>query len=202
MRHSQYEEDDIIREFFGDKPGRFLDLGAADGQKSSNTRALFERGWKGVCVEPNPRLFAELFDLYRQCPDVTLVNAALSIDGRELRFYQADQLSTAFEPTVGLENMAPLFTGHHWLPSITPRRLAQLTVPPFDFISLDCEGMDYEIAYAAGSLFAGAKLICWEHTLPGTMTTDEYLAKMRAVFAANGFKREIGRTEGNILVAP
>lgn len=201
MKFSQYEEDDIIKEFFGEKPGRFLDLGAADGQKNSNTRALFLRGWKGVCVEPNPFLFYDLFNLYRKCPEVTLYHTALSNDGRELDFHHADQLSTAYLDTVKLENMRPFFIGHFWIQSMTPLRLAKLTVEPFDFISLDCEGMDFEIADAARPLFDGAKLICYEHTLPGTRPSEEYLAKMKDVFASHGFTREIGRTLGNILVA-
>ena len=38
-------------EFF---KGTFLDLGAYDGVDLSNTRALTELGWAGVCIEPNP----------------------------------------------------------------------------------------------------------------------------------------------------
>jgi len=41
--------------------GTFIDIGAHDGIKLSNTY-FFEavRGWRGICIEPNPAAFAEL----------------------------------------------------------------------------------------------------------------------------------------------
>ena len=52
--YSQYGEDRAIVELFGDHVGRFLDIGAWHPTVFSNTRALFERGWSGVMVEPSP----------------------------------------------------------------------------------------------------------------------------------------------------
>jgi FkbM family methyltransferase len=41
--------------------GFFLDLAAADGLTHSNTHVLEKWfGWTGICIEPNPRFFAEL----------------------------------------------------------------------------------------------------------------------------------------------
>jgi len=201
MRYSQYEEEAIIREFFGDHVGTFLDLGAADGLKNSNTRALALRGWTGWCVEPNPYLFNELFKLYRMHPAIRLVHAALSQSGDVLKFYNAEQLSTASEETVHLENMRPLFTGSYLIPSITPSKLAKLVNTQFDFINLDCEAMDLEIAGSAKMLFEGARLLCYEHTLPGVPTDAIYTAKWQAMLDFHGFTKVIGRTEGNVLVA-
>lgn len=67
-----------------DKPGGFfLDLGAFDGLKCSNT-ALVEKtfGWKGICVEPRPT--PEAFS-QRNC---ILVTRPLSdVTGKKVRFY-------------------------------------------------------------------------------------------------------------------
>jgi FkbM family methyltransferase len=202
MRYSQYEEDDIIKEFFGEKVGKFLDLGAADGIKGSNSRALYERGWSGVCVEPNALLFSQLFDLYKKDPRVYLVNAALSDNGRQLTFHAADQLSTADTETVE-GHMSRFFLGSYLIPSISCHRLAQLLTLklPFDFISLDCEAMDLEIAGSSWKLFDGASLICYEHTLPGRRTDLEYRKKLRDIFESYGFTKEVAITQGNILLA-
>ena len=61
---SQNDEERVILELLGPvRPGdRFLDVGAADGETFSNTRALVERGWGGVYVEPAPSLAAKLLD--------------------------------------------------------------------------------------------------------------------------------------------
>lgn len=57
---SQYGEGARILEYFGDTKGVFLDIGAYDGVTYSNTRPLFESGWGGVLVEPNPFAFVDL----------------------------------------------------------------------------------------------------------------------------------------------
>lgn len=52
----------LDREIFrGRRAGIFVDIGANDGVTLSNTW-FFEkaRGWKGVCVEPQPNIFAKL----------------------------------------------------------------------------------------------------------------------------------------------
>ena len=53
--YSQNNEQTYILEAFAEKSdGRFLDIGAYDAKLLSNTRALYERGWSGVMVEPSP----------------------------------------------------------------------------------------------------------------------------------------------------
>merc|ERR1719401_1538815 len=74
----------VARRHGWDKPGGFfLDLGAFDGLKCSNS-ALIEKsfGWKGVCVEPRP--VPEAFSS-RNC---LLVTRAMSQEtGRKVRFF-------------------------------------------------------------------------------------------------------------------
>jgi FkbM family methyltransferase len=40
--------------------GVFVDVGAADGVSSSNTKQFEECGWAGLCIEPNPVWFERL----------------------------------------------------------------------------------------------------------------------------------------------
>jgi hypothetical protein len=41
--------------------GTYVELGALDGYKFTNTLSLHERsGWRGVLIEPNPLTFADL----------------------------------------------------------------------------------------------------------------------------------------------
>jgi FkbM family methyltransferase len=64
MNYSQNSEQDIILNYFSDRKGTFLDLGANDGVTLSNTRALAEIGWSGVLVEASPKAYAKLKDNY------------------------------------------------------------------------------------------------------------------------------------------
>ena len=61
--HAQYGQDRVIHEeLFGDaRGGVFVDVGAHDGV-SFNNSLFFERelGWRGLCVEPIPEVFALL----------------------------------------------------------------------------------------------------------------------------------------------
>lgn len=73
MFYSQFGQDKAVRELFlndttmtikghehNSEPRVFLDVGAGDGIVDSNTRHFEERGWRGVCFEPDPVYFADL----------------------------------------------------------------------------------------------------------------------------------------------
>ena len=71
--YSQNGEDGIIERIFSvvsDRPGLCCEFGAWDGIVLSNTRALVERGWRGVMIEADPSKFAELERNYADNPGV------------------------------------------------------------------------------------------------------------------------------------
>jgi FkbM family methyltransferase len=55
--YSQIGQDKWVSEaiFPGVKNGFFLDVGSADGTILSNTKALEQKGWTGICIDPFPR---------------------------------------------------------------------------------------------------------------------------------------------------
>src|SRR5712691_8073947 len=59
---SQFRQDRFVLELLqGKREGFFLDSGASDGVRSSNTHLLESSfGWKGICIEPNDMFFAAL----------------------------------------------------------------------------------------------------------------------------------------------
>jgi len=84
---SQYGQDHFVLQLLGGKRnGFFLDTGASDGVRSSNT-ALLERhfGWRGLCVEPNTHFFHKLVRA-RRC---TCLNACLYDSEADLPFLEA-----------------------------------------------------------------------------------------------------------------
>jgi hypothetical protein len=62
LMYSQFGQDLFVLEQLGGQMGGFfLDSGAADGARASNTLLLESvYGWTGVCVEPNTDFFAQL----------------------------------------------------------------------------------------------------------------------------------------------
>ena len=189
---SQYEEDQIIAEFFGDYVGTFLDLGAGDGQLCSNTEELVKRGWSGVCVEPHAESFSSLRQLYKLHPRVQLVQAAVSDNGRLLKFYHHfEQLST------GMSILA-LSDEWYWVPSIQVDSLLDLS-KRFDFVSVDCEGMDQEIVMNAEKVFRSTTLLCYEHDLPRLGPSKEHSKVWMDILFDLGFTKVVGKTKGNTL---
>jgi hypothetical protein len=55
--YSQMGQDKWVSEaiFPGVKNGFFLDVGSGDGTISSNTKALEQKGWTGICIDPFPK---------------------------------------------------------------------------------------------------------------------------------------------------
>ena len=96
--YSQNDEQAVITAYFGSTIGKFLDIGAYDGVKLSNTRALLEQGWTGTLVEPSPIVFTQLMaNTVDYADKVNLVNAAVTTEELEpLAFYDSmgDAIST------------------------------------------------------------------------------------------------------------
>jgi FkbM family methyltransferase len=57
LSYSQFEEDKFILNWFGGKQGVYIDVGAFHPWRISNTYLLYQHGWRGVTIEPIPRLF-------------------------------------------------------------------------------------------------------------------------------------------------
>jgi hypothetical protein len=56
--YSQNGEDYLLSQFFNLKnDGFFIDIGAFDGIHLSNSYTFEKKGWRGICVEANPKYF-------------------------------------------------------------------------------------------------------------------------------------------------
>ncbi|MEY3458425.1 MAG: hypothetical protein RL215_1582 [Planctomycetota bacterium] len=73
--------------------GRFVEVGAYDGEKFSNTSWLADNGWRGLYVEPSPE-FARLCRLRHCLNDVVVVNAAAGEQSGDAVLMQMGSLST------------------------------------------------------------------------------------------------------------
>ena len=58
--YSQCGQDEYVVNYFKDKKGYYVDIGANNGVTGSNTKILEELGWCGICIEPNPEIYKEL----------------------------------------------------------------------------------------------------------------------------------------------
>jgi FkbM family methyltransferase len=90
--YSQWGQDKWVSEavFPGVKNGFFLDVGSGDGTYISNTKALEQKGWTGICIDPFPRNMQD-----RTCQIFKEVVSNKS--GEQVKFWAADDWGTIID---------------------------------------------------------------------------------------------------------
>lgn len=203
--YSQFGEDRIITSFFGNQLGTFLDLGSGDGYKDSNILRLLELGWKGVCVEANPISFTRMLAHHRRFIESGTVSHLLSLvatyAGIRTFHLNLDGLSTTHPDSFGELHQRIWYYGVCNAPTVTPELLLSFYKGPFDFVSVDLEGMDMDVVRASSELLAGTKLICIERAMPGKANDPKYEAEWVTLLASFRFVRQLAETKGNLLLA-
>ena len=150
MSYSQLGQDKEVLQFYKNKKnGYFVEIGASDGIKLSNT-FLLERKfeWKGICVEPLPEQFKLLC---RNRPKSFCCDSAVyNISDLEVNF----DIANNFDLLSGISSHIDCHKEH------VNKNKTQITVktisfndllekynsPSFiEYLSLDTEGSEYEI---------------------------------------------------------
>jgi FkbM family methyltransferase len=143
--------------------GRFLDIGAYHATALSNTRALYEKGWSGVIVEPSPEPFLSLLKTYGNDERITLINAAIGPQGWQTMHATADAVSTTDEGVRALGAAQGGYYGrfqvYQWSLMCQP-----FASDRFDFVNIDAEG-------TSGSIFRTA-LDVWAANLPACICVE------------------------------
>lgn len=189
--HSQWGEQTIILDYFGSFVGRFLDLGAYDGVTGSNSRGLSDRYWSGVCVEASAYNFTKLVENHRLNEKITCVNAAvMPTSGLVLLRDTLGQVATCSENP----RIEQWVQRRYYAASITPDEIVATLGDRWDFVSVDIEGVDLAVLQKSERLLRHTRLICFEDAPPCSDFQPEYYDAMRAVLAAYGFTRLVGRT--------
>ncbi|KKL27163.1 hypothetical protein LCGC14_2387950, partial [marine sediment metagenome] len=196
--YSQSDEEKHILDFFGGRVGRFLDIGAFDGRTFSNTHRLAEEGWSGVLVEPNPTSFIGMLKNYEDNPKVKpenmmFVNVAVAPTRGFAEFYMTeDAISTldAKHRDKWHNRHGVLYrTGHVYV--VTMSDLLSTFSGFYDFINIDVEGGNWELASTMDFGATGASLLCIEH--------DSKIEQMENYCAQWGFER-VHVTDENIIL--
>lgn len=126
------------RVYPGVTDGYFLDVGSADGFVNSNTWALEQRGWKGICVDPFPsHMEGRTCQLFQEAVDAE--------GGHKVQFAVAGELG-------GISNYLD-----RWKDKVKDSKTVELTTvtlgdilqranaPSFiHFMSLDIEGAELQ----------------------------------------------------------
>lgn len=155
---SSLNEDNILDWLTGFKPnGTYIDIGAHHPDRISNTKLFYERGWRGINIEPDFdgfRLFLE-----RRPEDINLNTA---IGEGTMKYFQGEATSAGntFNQNIaqnrGLVKETEL--------TLTPLRdiYEKYNLTTVDFISIDVEGFEDSVLRSNDWTKYGARVICLE----------------------------------------
>lgn len=153
-----------------ERPG-YVDLGANHPVRFNNTYYFYRSGGTGVCVEPNPDL-AELFKRFRP-RDLLLGAGVTSASGGKLTFYSFDNPGVStFSKTQAdhIERTSPYKVRNVLeVDTINVNEVFDRAKSHggYDFVSLDCEGLDLEILRGLDFNRFRPAVLCVETMLPG-----------------------------------
>lgn len=190
--HSQYGEDETFVSLLP-ATGRLLEIGAYHPTTFSNSRALIEKGWQAVLIEPSPYAMQSLLEEYGHAePLVTLIQAAVTVEAVALvpLAVTRDAVSTSSDTVYEAWREQAAYVGNINCASITIPEITN-QFGGFDFVSIDAEGYSVEIAIAYIQTYKQRPqvLIC-EH--------DGRIVELSQVMHACGYKTVL--TNGTNLV--
>jgi len=166
--YSQYGEQRHILETLGElPPGRLLDIGAWHPTCFSNSRALIERGWGGILVEPSPGPVKELVKEYgQQNPKIRVIAAAVSVESGFIELAITDDAVS--QPTNDPVRIAEWtqtggFYGNLTVPALTLRSLFHNFGGEVEFINIDTEGSSVDLFAEMIHLGPRPRCVCVEH---------------------------------------
>jgi FkbM family methyltransferase len=202
--YSQSHEQRVILKYFAGQTGTFLDIGANDGLTYSNSRALALLGWRGVLVEPAESAFRKLGAHYKEirpaddgdlskgmvcavASGINLVNAAITTEDGPIDFWDSGthlrKGDTSLLSTTIPSEMARWKTSGEKFTKTQVRGITFATlmketgVTRFDFISIDCEGADYDVLRQIDLHAVGCRCLCVEYNGADEKKFSDYTAK-------------------------
>ncbi len=132
--------------------GSFVEVGAYDGEKYSNTSCLADLGWSGHYLEPVPEHYEKCVERHKRNPRTTVSQVAVGPERGVASIHVAGPLSTMDPDT----NEA--FQRFEWSRNKVTGRLVEVPQIPlhdylceagvpqgFDLLAVDVEGYEWEI---------------------------------------------------------
>jgi FkbM family methyltransferase len=179
MFFGQNLEDKIINEYITQKYGAdfigsILEIGANDGVTLSNSRYFYVNSWKAYLVEAGKTPFQFLMFNTLAYENVYLYNVAIGNENNNLTFYESSNLlhqndiglvsSLLSEETKKWRDAGITYESYkvHCLTWSNFLTEFGLNNKKFDIISIDIEGMDYEVLSQMNLTELGCKILCVE----------------------------------------
>ena len=172
---SQDGEDMIIRSLYEEKynyTGFYIDIGALHPFRFSNTMYFYERGWRGINIEPTPTAI-DLFNKFR--PEDINLNIGVGKEYEELTFHCFNEPalnSFSTELSAQRDGEKSYFITERIPIKVYPLdEILDTHVPAgrhIDFMSIDVEGLDLQVLQSNN----------WEKFRPDYLLVEDILDDM------------------------
>jgi len=174
--YAQNYEDLIINKLFSKiKKGVYLEIGAYDPARLSNTYRFYKKGWRGIVIEPNP----SIKNKYKKMrPEDRFLNLGVSDKNGFLDYYEF------FIPAINTFSKSEYqknLSNDHKLKNIIKIKIIDIDdliktekIKHIDFLSIDTEGFDEKIVRAWPWKICKPKVICTETDLSKLLAKKGY----------------------------
>jgi FkbM family methyltransferase len=146
LSYSANHEDVILNRVFGRRDhGFYVDVGAAHPLFENDTKALYDRGWRGTNIEPNPSFFREL--VAQRSGDCN-INAAVSDAPGEITYHEVvgTGLSTCDPDEANRAAAKGFEVVRYSVTAVTLRSVLEKGAPAmFDLLKVDVEGFELKV---------------------------------------------------------
>ena len=199
ISYAQNFEDVILERFFKDiDNGFYVDIGAACPTFHSVTKHFYDKGWRGINIEPSPRLFN---DLIRERERDINLNVLITNHDGHAEFFDLENtgLSSIYENNVisaeRNQNQLDYFGGklggiNNLL--LESKRLTTIfeqyaNNTEIDFLKIDVEGAETEVIESNNWSFFRPKVLIIEATIPNSQVSsfeswDKILVQAKYIF--------------------
>jgi FkbM family methyltransferase len=169
--YSQFGEDVVLRAMLGDAVGTYVDVGAGDPIRSSNTFSLYRQGWRGTLIDPISSNVGRARKFRKRDK---VIQAACGAESGEVTFFEYttyEYSTTSLERVEELSKQGLVPCSTYTVP-IIPLRELNLVARPDEpsILSIDVEGSESEV-------IAG---IDWNVFRPRFILVEEWSSPLRA----------------------
>ena len=148
---SQVNEDTIVKNYFKDKKGYYIDIGCGHPFKDNNTALLHRNGWTGINIDLS-KINIDLFNLVR--PNDRNLCEIISKKKEKIKYYIPNNDPLSVETTADKTYLKFLKKIHRnqyktkiglaltWKDLV---KKYKLKIKKVDFVTIDIEGKDLEV---------------------------------------------------------